>query len=92
MPLSERVSFEAQIQKRNMVQVPKIIRWQFKMDPQQVLRVGINLPKEGSGTHYFFAKMRGDGRIVIPKLIVSILQGKMNDLLGFIFVLTLDPA
>lgn len=92
MPLNKRVSFEAQIQKRNMVQVPKIIRWQFKMEPQQVLNVGINLPEEGSGTHYFFAKMRKDGRIVIPKLTMTILQRRMDDLLGRVFVLTLEPA
>ncbi len=92
MPLNQRVMFEAQLQRRNMVQVPKMIRWQFKMDPDQVLKVGVCVPVKDTGTHNFFAKMRADGRIVVPKLIVVILQGKSNDLLGYILEIILEPT
>ena len=91
-PLNQRVSFEGQIQRSNKVQIPKLIRWQHKIEPDQVLKVGVSVPVKGSGEHFFLAKMRKDGRIIIPKLTVAMLQGKEENLLGYILEITLEPA
>jgi hypothetical protein len=36
MPLATRVSFEVVLEKGNRLQIPKLIRWQFKMEQNQV--------------------------------------------------------
>jgi hypothetical protein len=42
MPLTQKVSFKTMLQRGNRVQVPKVVRWQFKMDSEQVLKVTVN--------------------------------------------------
>jgi hypothetical protein len=32
MPLTEKVTFTATLQSANKVQIPKVIRWRFKME------------------------------------------------------------
>jgi len=41
MPLSGRITFKRPLEGCGKVQVPKMIRWQFKLEPDQVLRVGV---------------------------------------------------
>ena len=41
MPLTGRVTFKRPLEGCNKAQIPKIIRWKFKMEPEQVLHVGI---------------------------------------------------
>jgi len=77
LPLTESVSFTARLQKGNRVQVPRLIRWQFKLEPTQVLKVDIYPVGASFVTHEnFFAKMGRDGRVTIPKLVVSLLRLK----------------
>jgi len=35
VPLTQKVSFKTMLQKSNRVQVPKVVRWQFKMEQEQ---------------------------------------------------------
>ncbi len=56
MPLDQRVSFQCQIERCNIVLVPKFIRWQFKMKPDRVFKAGANVPDKGSGSHVFLCK------------------------------------
>jgi hypothetical protein len=42
MPLTEKVAFTATLQSKNTVQIPKLIRWRFKMESGQALKVGVN--------------------------------------------------
>jgi hypothetical protein len=74
-----------------MVLVPKIIRWQFKMETDQVLKVGISTPGRGFGIEWFYAKMKKEGRIRVPKLIVMKLESGKS-LLGYILEVTLEPV
>lgn len=76
MPLTKAVSFKAVLQKGNRVQVPKVVRWQFKMDPEQVLKVTVNALNVFSGWGTFYARMDKSGRITIPKLTLKLLQDK----------------
>lgn len=69
MPLTEKVRFVTRLQKGNRIQVPKLIRWQFKMGSEQVLKVSLTAVNVyAGGWQSFYAKMGRDGRITIPKL------------------------
>lgn len=92
MPLTEIVSFKAVLQKGNRVQVPKLIRWQFKMEPTQVLKVSVTAVDFYSGWQTFYARMGKDGRIVIPKLTMTLLRGEKPSLAGYVMEVTLEPA
>jgi hypothetical protein len=41
VPLTGSVSFKAVLQKGNRVQVPKLVRWKFKLEQDQVLKVSV---------------------------------------------------
>ena len=78
MPLTTRVSFEMLLEKGNRLQIPKLIQWQFKMEQNQVLRVGVSPKRIWGGPKFFYAKMDKQGRILIPKLMLSIMVNKEN--------------
>jgi hypothetical protein len=92
LPLAEKVAFKTVLQKGNRVQVPKLVRWQFKMEPEQVLKVGVHLMDSWLARQYFYAKMRRDGRLLIPKLTLALLQKDENSLVGYVLEVTLEPA
>jgi hypothetical protein len=62
MALTVKVTFESLLEKGCRLQVPKLIQWQFKMEQNQVLRVGVS-PKRiwGVGAKFFYAKMDKQG-------------------------------
>ena len=76
MTLTQKVSFKTMLQKGNRVQVPKVVRWQFKMESEQVLKVTVNALDVWSGWETFYARMGRDGRITIPKLQRELLRDK----------------
>ena len=92
MPLSEKVTFTAALQRRNRVVVPKLIRWQFRMETSQVLNVGVNDLNTQSDWHFFYARMSKDGRIYIPQLILTLLQEEDSSLAGHVLEVTLEPG
>jgi hypothetical protein len=92
MPLIQKVSFKTVLQRGNRVQVPKLVRWQFKMDTEQVLKVAVNAVNVWSGGQTFYTKMGKDGRITLPKLQRELLRGKERDLTGYVMEVTLEPA
>ena len=94
MPLTTKVTFEAVLEKGKRLQIPKLIRWQFKIEQNQVLRVGVS-PKGiwGEGPKFFYAKMDKQGRILIPKLTLALMANKENpNLEGYIFDVWLEAA
>ena len=92
MPLTRKVSFKTVLQKGNRVQVPKALRWQFKMDTEQVLKVSVHAVNVWSGWEIFYAKMGRDGRITIPKLQRELLRDKEKSLAGYVMEVILEPA
>jgi len=90
MPLTRSVEFKRPLEGCNKVQVPKIIRWQFKLEPDQVLRVGIG-GFRGS-REFFYARMGKDGRIFIPKAVLFAAHGKEENLAGHLVDITLEPT
>ena len=93
MPLTTKVSFETVLEKGNRLQIPKLIRWQFKMEQTQVLRVGVSPKRIWGGPKFFYAKMDKQGRILIPKLTLALMANEENpNLEGYVFDVWLEPA
>jgi hypothetical protein len=92
MPLTQKVAFKTMLQRGNRVQVPKLVRWQFKMEIDQVLKVGVNAIDMWTGWQFFYAKMGKDGRVLIPKLTLALLRSEKPSLAGYVMDVTLEPA
>ncbi len=84
--------FEAVLEACNKVQIPKIIRWESKLETDQPLKVTVSVPFKFTGHYYFYGKMMKDGRIRIPKTTLSILKRNETSLAGYIFEVTIEPA
>ena len=95
MPLTQKVTFKTMLQRGNRVQVPKLVRWQFKMDTEQVLKVAVDAVNVWSGWQFFYAKMGKDGRITLPKLTRELLRSERDErqsLAGAVIEVQLEPA
>jgi bifunctional DNA-binding transcriptional regulator/antitoxin component of YhaV-PrlF toxin-antitoxin module len=75
MPLAEEVEFLARLQKLNRVQIPVEVRWRYKLEKGQILKVevqpldGLSVSSEG-----FVARLLSDGRITIPWEVAQALE------------------
>ena len=92
MPLTEKVTFTGALQSSCQVQVTRNIRGRFKLEPSQLLKVGVNFLDLHRGWHFFYSKMRKDGRITIPKIVLSRVQDDQTRLAGSALEVTLEPA
>ena len=43
MPLSQRVCFKTRLQRQNCLQIPKLVRWQYKLEPSEILKVTVTI-------------------------------------------------
>lgn len=93
MPLTNGVSFNAKLQKGDRIQIPRLIRWQYKLESNQILNVKV------SGRLFvreqFLAKMSRDGRLTIPGVSARLLReelGRERRLEDYILEVTLQPA
>ena len=68
------MEFKTPLERSNKVQVPKTIRWQFKLEPDQVFHV--TMSRLEGGWESFYAKMGKDGRIYLPKTVIFAVYGK----------------
>lgn len=92
MTLTEKVTFTTALQTTNRVQIPRLIRWRFKMDCEQALKVGVNFTDLHRGWQFFYAKMRKDGRITIPRLVLTLFGSEQGSLAGCVVEVMLEPA
>ena len=92
-PLTRRVSFTTQLQSGPRIQVPKVVRWEFKLEPNQTLKVGLRCLSTRHWTQYFYARMSKDGRIYVPELVLLFFKSKeLPDLPHCILEVNLQPA
>ena len=94
VPLTGSVEFRVVLPKGNRFQVPKLVRWEFKMEPGQVMRVRVRRANAYGQNEYFFGRMSRDGRITIPKLTVDLLQEEIDgkSLVGHVLEVQLSPS
>ena len=62
------------------------------MDSSQALKVGVNFLDLHKGWQFFYAKMRKDGRLAIPKLVLSLFKDEEKSLAGYVVEVMLEPA
>ena len=94
MPLTCSVSFKAAIGKGNRIQIPTLIRWEFKLEPTQLLTISIRLFDLGI-QETFYTKMNKDGRITIPKINAELIKTQLPKEATpseYAFEITLKPA
>jgi hypothetical protein len=95
VPLAELVEFKAVLQKGNRFQLPKVVRWRFKLESDQVLKVTLTVVDCFGVWEVFYARMDGSGRITVPKLILQLLQSRVCEgegLAGVVVEVRLEPV
>ncbi len=78
--LKEKVSFLARLQVENRIQIPVEVRWRYKLEPGQILRLEI-YPMNGFNSEEFFARLQLGGRINVPWEAVWALELKHGEML-----------
>ena len=94
LPLTEKVGFKTPLQRGGRVQIPKILRWRYKLERWQIFYVTVDLENRMMvyRPQYFLAQMSKDGRITIPKVIQQILAQKQQCIEGHILIVTIEPS
>jgi hypothetical protein len=80
-----------QLQNQNRFQVPKVVRWHYKLESSQMLKVSLRVFNLGFQEN-FLARMHPDGRITVPRLIIVQLKQDMPDLKACFIEVALEPA
>jgi hypothetical protein len=94
VPLTEAVEFKTVLQKGNRFQLPKLIRWKYKLETNQIMKVTVFPAKSYTG-ECFYAQMDKSGRITIPALTRKLLESPKRDnhsLIGSVLEIRMQPA
>jgi len=92
MPLEKEVTFKTRLQRQNRLQVPAHLRWQYKLEPTEVLKVTVNAIGVWNTTQSFYLSMQKNGRIAIPKLTMALMKRVKPILEGYAMEVTIQPA
>ncbi len=57
MPLNQKVTFQGLLEACYKIQVPSTIRGQFKLETNQILKIGVNIQDGWKGWQYFSLKL-----------------------------------
>jgi hypothetical protein len=69
----------------------KYVRWKFKLETNQTLKVTVIVIGAWNTVQVFLARMSQDGRIVIPKTNIALMQHRGVELAGYVLNVTLEP-
>ena len=58
MPLDKKVTFQTRLQSQNRLQVPSHLRWQFKLEPAELLKVTAKAVGVRDTLQIFYANMQ----------------------------------
>jgi bifunctional DNA-binding transcriptional regulator/antitoxin component of YhaV-PrlF toxin-antitoxin module len=92
LPLTERVNFKTRLQKENRLQIPRVIRHRFKIEPDQTLKVYVNVPTVWNSCYEFLSRMNKSGRVVVPKPVIVLIKNRGVKLEGEIISVGLEPV
>lgn len=84
-----QVRFKIRLQLHNRFTVPKYVQQLLRIEPERVLQVQIDTGVWG-GSQSFYSRITKDGRIIIPKLIMGLLEKQNKALEGKILEITLE--
>ncbi|HEX7482216.1 MAG TPA: hypothetical protein VF350_01950 [Candidatus Bathyarchaeia archaeon] len=91
MPLTERVCFKTKLQRGNRLQIPKYVRWHYKLEPTQIIEVTVKIVGVWRSPESFLSRISKDGRIVIPKLLIALFEDGKPNLDNHVAEVWLDP-
>jgi hypothetical protein len=80
------------MRKWGRLRVPRVVRGQFKLDETQVLRVTVSPVSLIGVREIFFGKMRKDGYIAVPAVVLALLKKDKPSLEGYAVEVTLEPT
>jgi bifunctional DNA-binding transcriptional regulator/antitoxin component of YhaV-PrlF toxin-antitoxin module len=86
-----RVRFKIRLQLHNRFTVPKYVRQLLKIESDRVLQVQVDTGVWGC-SQIFHSRITKDGRIVIPKLIMGLLEKQNKAVEGKILEITLETV
>ena len=89
------MEFQTTLQRGNRVQVPKLVRWKFKLESDQVLKVTVGARGMIVVWETYYACMDKSGRMTVPKMIQKeLLKSVMHSrsLIGKVVYVQLAPA
>ncbi len=66
------------------MQVPKYVRWHYKLEPTQILYVTVSILGVWRPAQSFLLRISKDGRIVIPKLTITLFKDGKPNLDGYV--------
>ena len=95
MPLTERVEFKTILQKGNRLQIPKLVRWKYKLESTQVLKVSVAAAGKLGSWETFHGRIDKSGRITVSRLIQEQLLRRtpgMQSLTGTVVSVSIEPA
>ncbi len=95
VPLAELVKFKVVLQRGDRFQLPRVVRWRFKLECDQVLKVTLMVVGGFGVWESFYARMDKSGRITIPKLTRQLLQSGARGeqgLAGAVLEVRLEPV
>ncbi len=87
MPLSEFVKFLTKLHKWNRIQIPVEVRWRYKLEAEDLLKVSVSLV-DGFDNEEFIVKLMHGGRFTIPWEVVWALK---LDKPGYMLQVELKP-
>ena len=87
LPLTKQIVFKTRLQRGNRVQIPKYVRWSYKLETTQILKATIQVVNLWVASESFLTRPSKDGRISIPLLIIK----PNKNLQGHIMRITLQP-
>ncbi|MCW4009468.1 MAG: hypothetical protein NWF05_02460 [Candidatus Bathyarchaeota archaeon] len=91
--MTKPVEFKTTLRQGNRIQVPKQIRWAFKLDSSQVLQVAVRFDGHWRSREEFFGQMCKDGRITVPKVVCGLLKHYWEeDITGAIMKVEMAPS
>ena len=73
------------------MQVPKYVRWHYKLETNQILEVSIRFHNNFHFAEIFLSRISKDGRIVIPKLTITIFKDDKPNLDNYVTEVRLAP-
>jgi len=95
VPLTEFVRFKVVLQRGNRFQLPRVIRWRFRLECDQVFKVTLMVVDGFGVLERFYARMDKSGRVTVPKLTRMLLQSRVcrgRELAGMVVEVRLEPA
>jgi hypothetical protein len=80
------------LKKQNRFQVPVSVRWEYRLERCEILRVIVSVVNLLGARESFLAKIQKNGCIEIPKFMVALLKRGESSIEGYAIEVTLEPA